>query len=71
MRRTDERLAPNTIEALAPEWLLSLEARNLSAATVTLYAAALRKLAAFLAERGMPLRVGSIKREHVEAAYAA
>lgn len=62
---------PNDIEELVPEFRLTLEATNRSASTIAVYLAGVRKLRAFLAERGMPTAVDAISREHVEAAYAA
>jgi site-specific recombinase XerD len=55
---------------LADEFDLSLRAANKSPATRQVYGQAVRQLAAFLTERGMPSQVANIHREHVEAFIA-
>lgn len=45
----------------------SLRAANRSPATVDSYSTGIRQFDAFLADHGMPRRVGAIRREHVEA----
>src|SRR5690242_12225848 len=51
---------------LAKSFERSLLAANLSPATVDIYISAVRLFGAFLAERGMPMIVAHITREHVE-----
>jgi site-specific recombinase XerC len=58
------------VSELAAEFDLTLRAQNRSPATRSNYADALRQFAAFLADRGMPIEVASISREHVEAFLA-
>jgi site-specific recombinase XerD len=65
--RTSLRTPPMQIESLAPMWLVHLEAENLSPATLTSYRYSTDQLADFLEDRGMPLGVTSIAREHIEA----
>jgi site-specific recombinase XerD len=52
--------------ALVRSFQRSLEAANRSPATIRIYTISVAQLADFLAERGMPLSVASITREHVE-----
>jgi len=63
---TTVRTSPS-LDALLPSWARHLRAANLSPRTIQSYGEAARRLDAFLAERGMPTGVGSIRREHVEA----
>jgi site-specific recombinase XerD len=55
------------IEALVPSFVRHLKAENKSERTVQAYLLATAGLARFLAERGMPLDVEGIHREHVES----
>jgi site-specific recombinase XerD len=55
------------LEAMAKSWRRSLQAENKSPATVMAYTYATTQLAAFLQERGMPMAVADIHREHVES----
>jgi site-specific recombinase XerD len=55
------------IPALVPSWQRSLRAARRSPRTIQSYTEAAEQLADFLVRRGMPTRVESIKREHVEA----
>lgn len=55
------------IDALAESFEISLGASGKSRRTIQTYLESLRLLDAFLAARGMPQRVGAIRREHVEA----
>jgi site-specific recombinase XerD len=68
------RIAPpeahTDIPAMAASFTRYLRAKNRSASTITNYGIAVDQLAAFLAARGMPAQVGSIRREHVEAFVA-
>jgi site-specific recombinase XerD len=59
-----------TVRELLPSWRISLMARNLSPNTLETYLSAVTMLADFLTERGMPVAVASISREHVEAFLA-
>jgi site-specific recombinase XerD len=59
--------APNAIAELTPEFAVMLRATNRSPRTVELYLLGLSRLEGFLRERGMPLAVDAVAREHVEA----
>ena len=48
-------------------WRLSLQAGNKAERTITTYSEALRLFEAFLIDAGMPLQIGSLAREHIEA----
>jgi site-specific recombinase XerD len=62
-------LSPS-ISEMAVDFDLSLAAQNKSVSTRKVYGTAVNQLAAFLAERGMPTAVASLRREHVEAFVA-
>jgi hypothetical protein len=51
---------------LAESFEPSLLAANRSPGTIRIYTISVAQLAAFLAERGMPLTVAGVTREHVE-----
>src|SRR5438477_9043010 len=53
--------------ALVGSWRRHLRSRALSASTVRTYTDAARRMAAHLAERGMPTEVAKVRREHVES----
>jgi site-specific recombinase XerD len=55
------------IDVLVPSWRLSLEAANKSTATITSYTYATTQFSDYLRTMGMPIDVGAITREHVEA----
>jgi site-specific recombinase XerC len=59
-----------TIDELTIDFELMLQAQGKSPATRKTYGTAVRQLAAFLADRGMPVEVAGITREHVEAFMA-
>ncbi len=59
-----------TIRDLLPSWRISLMARNLSPNTLETYLSAVTMFADHLTERGMPMQVASIHREHVESFLA-
>ena len=59
------------LTALLPSWRLHLEASNLSPRTIRAYTDDGALLTAFLATKGMPTAVLSIRREHVEAFIVA
>ena len=59
--------APRDLSSSAASFARYLRAANIAPATLKTYAEAVRTLAGFLAERGMPTDVGVISREHVEA----
>lgn len=59
--------APGDLASSAASYARYLRAANIAPATMKTYAEAVRTLAAFLAERGMPTDVAVISREHVEA----
>jgi site-specific recombinase XerD len=61
--------APSLLAAL-PSFERHLLATNRSPRTVQTYRAAVLKLAAYLDGQGMPTRLGSIRREHLEAFVA-
>jgi site-specific recombinase XerD len=58
------------LKTLADSYQRSLLAENKSAKTVDTYMEGLRLFSVFLAEKGMPLVVANIRREHVEAFIA-
>src|SRR5712691_6850923 len=58
---------PITIDALGPSFVRHLRAENKSPKTITAYLLATEGFHRFLAERGMPQGVSSIRREHVES----
>jgi site-specific recombinase XerD len=57
----------DTIEAVLPDFSLSLRARNRSPRTIQSYTEAARLFDTYLGERGMPRELRRIGREHVEA----
>lgn len=59
-----------TIDRLARSWELSLRAENKADRTIEGYTESVRLLVRFLTDRGMPLHVASITREHTEAFIA-
>lgn len=59
--------APGDLSSSAASFARYLRAANVAPATMKTYAEAVRTLAGFLAERGMPTDVAAITREHVEA----
>lgn len=65
-----QRLAPNDIAGLEPEFKIMLQATNRSPRRIEAYLAGVDALRAFLVERGMATAVDAVAREHVEAAYA-
>jgi site-specific recombinase XerD len=67
MRQITDTTVAGDIPVLIGSWRRSLRAANKAPKTVKTYLEAANQLTAFLEERGMPTRVGSIKREHVEA----
>jgi site-specific recombinase XerD len=70
--RAAEKQSPvDDLRALLPSWVISLEARNLSANTVGTYTESFRLLVDYLIEHGMPTSVSVIHREHVEAWLSA
>jgi site-specific recombinase XerC len=70
--KTDARTTSvGELSVLLPSWRLHLEAGNLSPRTIRAYTDDGALLAAFLADKGMPTAVASIRREHVEAFIAA
>jgi site-specific recombinase XerD len=62
--------AHNDIAELEPEFKIMLQATNRSPRTIGAYMAGVDTLRAFLVERGMPIAVDAVAREHVEAFYA-
>ena len=59
-----------TIVSLLGSFRLHLQAENKAPRTIEAYTSAVRMLAAFLGERGMPTAITSLSREHVEAFLA-
>ena len=53
-------------ENLVPSWEMSLRAEGLEGQTLKVYPWHLRQLVAFQQERGMPLNVDAVTREHIE-----
>lgn len=64
---TADLSAPGDLVSSAASYARYLRAANVAPATMKTYAEAVRTLAGFLAERGMPTDVAVISREHVEA----
>jgi site-specific recombinase XerD len=62
-----EGSATHPLSPLISSWRRSLEARNRSPKTVTIYTSAADAFGRYLAAQGMPTSPASIKREHVEA----
>lgn len=56
-----------TLDALIPSWERSLRATNRAPLTIKAYLEAARLFDAFLKDRGMPVDVEAVRREHVEA----
>jgi site-specific recombinase XerD len=56
-----------TIESTRDYWVLHLKSEHRAERTISTYLNALRRLDAFLADRGMPRELRAIRREHVEA----
>ena len=56
----------NDLEALLPDWKISLRARGRQPSTIDSYLTCARNLHAFLVTNGMPTVVTSITREHIE-----
>lgn len=70
--KTDARTTSvGEITVLLPSWRLHLEASNLSPRTIRAYTDDVALLVSFLADKGMPTAVRSIRREHVEAFIVA
>jgi Phage integrase, N-terminal SAM-like domain len=65
-----QRTSVDEIRSLLPSWRISLMASNKAAKTIDTYTSAVEMFATFVAERGMPRSVASIRREHVEAFFA-
>jgi len=59
------RTSPS-LDAVIPSWTRHLRAANLAPRTIQSYGEAATRLVGFLTERGMPVDVASIRREHVE-----
>lgn len=64
-------LTGSDFATMADSFQLSLEARNRSPNTITIYRYAVDGLGRFLVEQGMPTDLLNIRREHVEAYLAA
>jgi site-specific recombinase XerD len=62
--------SPDDVRALLTSWRRSLAARRSSPATIATYTSAVERMADFLDAQGMPTRVSTIRREHVEAFVA-
>jgi site-specific recombinase XerD len=56
-----------TIESTRDYWVLHLKSEHRAERTISTYLNALRRLDAFLADRGMPRELRAIRREHLEA----
>lgn len=56
-----------TIDSTRDYWVLHLKSEGRAERTITTYLNALRRLDAFLADRGMPRELRAIRREHLEA----
>jgi site-specific recombinase XerD len=64
---TITRASVSNVVTLGQSFARALRAANRSPNTVQTYLYAVDQLAAFLADRGMPTDVASIRREHIEA----
>jgi site-specific recombinase XerD len=67
---TPEVTPIGAIRTLIPSWKISLEARNLSKATIDTYTISAGQLATYLERVGMPTAVNDVHREHIEAFLA-
>lgn len=56
----------DSIRVLIEDWRINLRARNVAPSTILSYGRCALNLAGFLEQRGMPTRVGSVTREHIE-----
>ena len=65
--RAERRPPRGDLDLNLASWTRHLRAENLSPATVVTYTQSVSRLAEFLEARGMPLEVGHIRREHIEA----
>ena len=63
---TNADTAVGAIIRLTQSWAISLSAENRSPRTIGGYTETLGQFVTFLTERGMPLTVAAIRREHVE-----
>src|SRR5437016_4607561 len=63
---TNADTAVGAIIRLTQSWAISLAAENKSPRTIGGYTETLGQFVTFLTERGMPLTVAAIRREHVE-----
>ncbi|HEV2951782.1 MAG TPA: phage integrase N-terminal SAM-like domain-containing protein, partial [Actinomycetota bacterium] len=64
-RSTVQRIGD--VDQMVTSFRRHLRAENKAEQTITAYTYAPLQLAAFLAERGMPIEVASIHREHIES----
>jgi site-specific recombinase XerD len=64
--------APPVVDlaSLEDSWVVSLEARNLSVNTITVYLAGFRRFLSYAHDHGMPTAPTAITREHIEAFQA-
>ncbi|MFC8619734.1 tyrosine-type recombinase/integrase [Micromonospora purpureochromogenes] len=63
--------ALDDIRTLLPDWRRHLRAKNRTNATIDSYLRCGQNLADWLTEQGMPVTVGAVTREHLEAFFAA
>lgn len=61
-----DRLAPDDLAVLLPDWRVHLRAKNRSAATIASYLNVGEKFRVYLVAQGMPTAVSAIAREHIE-----
>lgn len=62
-----EQSTSPTVRELADDLELSLRSSNKATTTITIYCTAVRQLADFLDDRGLPSSVVDVRREHIEA----
>src|SRR3954451_21362704 len=68
--RTGIHQGTEQLSSLADSFQRGLLGNNKARATITAYMRPVRSFIAFLAEMGMPLAMGSIRREHLESYLA-
>lgn len=68
---TSNALDVDDLAILLPDWTRHLRAINRAPKTIRSYVLCGESLLAFLRQRGMPTRIGSIRREHLESYFEA
>ena len=65
--KSAQTITETSVEEITRSFLRSLRAENKSPRTIETYGEACRGFSSFLADRGMPLAIAAVAREHVEA----